>query len=118
MRWGSILAGGVLALAAAPALAENLTQNDVRCAIIAFNMAGSDNPNFRTQGVMGSLYYLGKLDGRTPGLDLEARVRAEVTKMTPEQSKIEGQRCAAELGQRSKALQEMGARLAASVKPQ
>jgi len=101
----------VLALATPAAAQDQATRDDVRCLVLTFMMAGSANAQTQQQGFMGALYYLGKLDGRSPGLDLETRLRAEMPKMTPDQIKAEAPRCGQELIVRGQQVTAMGARL-------
>lgn len=74
-----LVASTLLAGAAPPPDAQ--TKEDVRCLIAAASLAASDDPKAKQAGTGGALYYLGRLDGRTPGLDIEAAVAAEVDVM-------------------------------------
>ena len=90
-----------------PALADE-TIDDVHCFIVAIRMADSKEPAIQTSGLMGQLYWMGKLDGRTPGLDMETAVMAELPKMLGDLFQSESQRCGKELRERGKAEVEMG----------
>ena len=70
---------GALVLAS-PARADPNT-DDVHCFLVAIKMADSDQPAQKTLGLMGQFYWMGKLDGRMPGLDMETAVMAELPKM-------------------------------------
>ena len=84
------------------------TTDDVRCFIVAIQMAGSEQPDLHESGLMGQLYWMGKLDGRTPGLNFEDRVMAELPRMTGDFFRVELTRCTAELSKRGLAEAEMG----------
>lgn len=113
-----ILSAAVFAGAATAARAADPTPapasapaSDLRCLAVASILASNSDPNLKNAGVMAALYYLGKLDGREPGLDLEARLKQEFTQLTPQEIQPEGMRCGAELAARGKAMTEIGARL-------
>jgi hypothetical protein len=91
--------------------ADTDTTSDVRCMVVAAAMAQNTDPNVQNVGLMAGLYYLGKLDGRDPRLDLEARLKQELAQMKPAEMVAEAQRCGAQLTARGKAMTEIGARL-------
>lgn len=97
---------GALVLAS-PAQADPNT-DDVHCFLVAIKMADSDQPAQKTLGLMGQFYWMGKLDGRMPGLDMETAVMAELPKMLGKLFERESARCGKELGERSKAEIDMG----------
>src|SRR5689334_22708996 len=63
-------------LSAAPV--QDATRSDVRCFIVVSSLADSNDDAAKTAGMMGTEYYLGRIDGRSPGLDLEAAVAREL----------------------------------------
>jgi hypothetical protein len=92
---------------ASPALADpNI--DDVHCFLVAIKMADSNQPALQTRGLMGQFYWMGKLDGRTPGIDTETAVMAELPKMLGELFEREYARCDKELRTRGNAELEMG----------
>jgi hypothetical protein len=62
-------------------------------------------------GVMIALYYLGRLDARSPRLDLVALLGDEADKMTPETLKSEAVRCGSEFKEKGNELTAIGQRL-------
>ena len=95
------------ALAASPAAADPDT-DDVHCFIVAIKMADSNQPALQTSGLMGQFYWMGKLDGRSPGTDMETAVMAELPKMLGDLFQREYARCDKELRARGKSEVEMG----------
>ena len=91
--------------------------SDVRCMVVAAAMAQNTDPKVQNAGVMAGLYDLGKLDGREPNLDLEARLKQELAQMKPAEMMSEAQRCGAQLTARGKTVTEIGARLQAGKAP-
>src|SRR5689334_21642795 len=76
-----------------PALAGPIT-DDVRCFGLTLQMMQSQNCTEQMAGTMAHSYYLGRIDGRMPELDLEERVIAELPNMTkPDFFKAEATRC-------------------------
>lgn len=112
MRWRLILSAAALAggLAAPAAAQDAATTADLRCTIAAVALAGSagGNATLQQQATMAALYFIGKLDGRTPNLDLEAGIRAEMAKMSQSEMGAEAQRCGQQLMGRGQALQTIG----------
>ncbi|HEY8617908.1 hypothetical protein [Phenylobacterium sp.] len=106
-----------LALGAAGAASANEadTTADVRCLVVVSAMA-SASPEQQSSAMMAALYYLGRIDGRTPALDLEARLIQETGRFAPKDMAAEGKRCGAHLMSRGTRLQEIGARLSAAAK--
>ncbi|MGZ3376866.1 MAG: hypothetical protein ACXU8S_09730 [Phenylobacterium sp.] len=89
--------------------------SDVHCLAVASLLASNADPKIQSAGVMASLYFLGKLDGRTPTLDLETRLKDELTHYNPQDLQADAVRCGAELAVRGKAVSDIGARLKAQV---
>ncbi|HZC16614.1 MAG TPA: hypothetical protein VE309_07625 [Caulobacteraceae bacterium] len=72
-----------LALAGAvPAFAQSDDATDLRCFVVASVLMNSSDRNQRAAGVIGSLYFMGRLDGRSPGLDWNRRLTAEMAAMS------------------------------------
>jgi hypothetical protein len=111
-----MLAVAAALIAATPAFADP-TSDDVHCFILAIRMAGSDNGNVKLSGTMGSFYWLGKLNARSPGLNLEQNVMAEFPKMTGDFLKAEASRCGAELLAEGEAEANMGQNLQKQLAP-
>ncbi|MGH8199316.1 MAG: hypothetical protein ACREVO_02960 [Steroidobacteraceae bacterium] len=70
------------------------TTDDVRCVIVGMLMAQSGaNAAERQAGPILALYYIGRLDGRSPSFDLEGAIVKEVTKMTQADYLATAHRC-------------------------
>jgi len=100
--------------APARAAADDDVAADARCLVISMQvlLAGADD-TVRHAAMLANVYYLGKLDGRAPGTDLENRLRAEIARMTPEQAGEEALRCGDTVNERTLAVSDLGSRLIA-----
>ena len=78
-RW--IFAASILLIAAAPPSDSGRTE-DVRCFIALSALSQTADGETKQAAAAGTLYFLGRLDGHSPGLDLEAAVTAEAPGMT------------------------------------
>ena len=85
---------------------------DVRCLISAVSLLQSPNNSVRAAAAASALYYLGRLDGREPGLDLQEIILAEAGKMTSTQLRVETEACGKELSARGAAIDSIGRKLA------
>jgi hypothetical protein len=120
MRWPVIPCAAVLLVgAAAPAAAQDAENTaDIRCALAAMAMVGAtQDATMKQQATMAALYYVGRLDGRNPNLDLEARLRQEMARMAPQELAGEALRCGQQLMVRGKALQAIGDHFKTEGKP-
>jgi len=112
-RHGWILAWTLCgALAATSARAQDAAAADLRCFVVALNAAASDDSTQKAAGTMMAVYYMGRLDGGTPNLDLKTRLVEEIRKMTPERFKAEAMRCGADMTARASAMADLAGVLA------
>ena len=113
---------GVVALVAALAAtearaAEDATSSDMRCMIALAAAAQIADDQVKPAMIAGVIYYLGRLDGRTPKLDLGARADAERKGMDANTLNEETARCGAALIARSKTVAEIGQKLRQQLDP-
>jgi hypothetical protein len=89
------------------------TLYDARCLLIqalVMNQQVAAAPNdsvaiARTYGTM--LYYIGRMQGRDPNVNISDRIRAETPNMTPEEISTVGPNCAKDLATLGQQLQNM-----------
>jgi hypothetical protein len=74
-------------------------------------MAGAADETVKTAAMLANLYYLGRLDARAPGIDLEARLREELARMSSGIGSEDAIRCGALMNDRTLAISEVGNRL-------
>ena len=91
----------------APAL-DPATQEDVRCLTAMFALAGQESKDQQSAGTLGALYFLGRIDGRSPGLDLETAVAAESKRLTDDELGKNLQTCGTRMESRGKDIIALG----------
>src|SRR5579871_2099355 len=84
---------------------EWATGADLRC-VVAFS-ALVNNPTYREAAASGIFYYLGRLEGRDPNLDLGKSLRQVRGAMQLSGIEGEARRCGAELKAKNEALKAM-----------
>jgi hypothetical protein len=83
---------------------------DTRCAMLGLSMAGAPNATDeqRQAGAMLSLYFVGKMHGRSPGIELRAAINQQASSLTPEVAQSESRRCSEEFRVLGQTLQALG----------
>jgi len=112
----SLLAASALSAGAPAPVPE--TRDDLRCFLIMALLADtSEEGKGKEAAIAGTLYFLGKLDGRAPGLDLEAAATAELAAMT--EAEFQGQKtgCISLLEQRGNYMVAVGTAMEKRGKP-
>lgn len=110
------LAAGLLALAAPLAAAplDNASHNDVRCVAVLALAANTAEGDQLTGLAFETFYYIGRLDGRVPTLDLEAALRQEAVRLTPADQKQLLDSCTAQYLKRAQDVQAIGKSMSGS----
>ena len=102
------------AIASGASAADAGATDDLRCMAVGLALAGNANPDVKNAGTLASMYYLGRLDAHTPSVDLEAGLKQELGRMSPDDLKSEAVRCGQQLQARGRAVTEIGQRLQAA----
>jgi len=97
-----------VALASGATAQSDGTTDDVRCVVVGLNLNQSPIETLRGASVLMTIYYMGRLEGRGPNLDLKGRIADEGRKMSAGDMQSETRRCAAELRAKGEAIAEMG----------
>ncbi|HEY1898551.1 MAG TPA: hypothetical protein VGG49_02040 [Steroidobacteraceae bacterium] len=103
-RWLPLL---LVAMAIAPlqVMAQDpATTADVRCVVVGIRSAALPDSRQKSTGLLMALYYIGRLDGRDPKLDLRALLTEQLANMTSADFEAEAVRC-------SNALKDKGAQI-------
>ena len=101
-----------LAIFAAPANAQvaGHNPNDLKCAVVGLTIAGTAGANAQQQqaGTLIALYYLGRVQGAEPAVDLQALITREAEALTIATLETERVRCAQEFSAMGQAMVRMG----------
>ncbi len=81
---------------------------DIRCVIVGVSFAGMADQSRQSAGMMLSLYYIGRLNGRVPKLDIEDLLIKEMNAMTPSDYASEAKRCGASLTDKGREITRIG----------
>jgi len=84
------------------------TSEDVRCLVIFMQMSNAQAPAAQTGGLIGSFYYMGKLDARSRDLDLEKMILTEVSQMSEVSFQADAKRCGDDMTKRGQAAADLG----------
>jgi len=113
-----ILAASLCTLVAGVARAETpAATSDLRCFVVLSMVNDNGDPKMNATIMLGRLYFLGRLDGSAPGMDLKTRFRDVATKMTPADAKAELARCGPILRARATVLDDVSRGLSATPAP-
>lgn len=113
-----IVAAAALALCTGTAHAGDFppeARDDLNCAVVGLQLSAAPDvtPQVQQAGLMIAIYYLGRLHGRLPGVDLEQPITDAANELTLERFDVERVRCGTELQTIGHDLQAMGARMQA-----
>ena len=103
-----LLFAPVALLIASASPADPQPQADLRCLVASLALSGNDNAALSRSGLMGAVYFLGKVDGELPGADLEPMLRKEAANISQQEERALLQKCGTELKQRGEYLQAIG----------
>jgi hypothetical protein len=112
MRRGLTILLAVLGLPPMRADAQDaVTIADIRCVVVGMQLSGMVNSALQPRGILLTLYYIGRLDGRVPKLDIESLLIEETGKMESADYASEGRRCEAGLTEKGQQIIELGKHL-------
>ena len=103
-----------LALVGTAARAEDpkaATKQDLRCLVVAYTLSANPDPQTKSFATAALIYFLGRLNGREPDMDVEARVRAEIPKIAPADFMTDLQECGALVKKRGEEIKTIGEHL-------
>ena len=84
---------------------------DVRCVVVGMRLTGMVNSPQHSAGMALVLYFMGRLDGRVPKLDIEDLMVKEISRMTAADYDSEAKRCGSSLSERGQQIAQIGSDL-------
>jgi hypothetical protein len=112
-----VLLSAALLLAPACAFAADQDAADVTCVFVGMRMSQSPDAATRAVSVGTIMYFMGKLDGRSPKYDLLPHLSDVQSHMSQDLLILEAKRCEDEISVRGNAIDAAGRSLAGSAKP-
>jgi hypothetical protein len=102
----------LLMLLSVPIRAQDAaTISDIRCVVVAIKLAEMPDATRQSAGMMAALYYLGRLEGRVPNLDIEELIIGQLSTMTTADYSSEAQRCGGGLTLKGQQITKIGSDL-------
>lgn len=107
---GASLALSICALppAAKADSANTQTVADAQCMVIGAHLSASSDPQQRVPGQMILMYYLGRIDGRSPHTDLTGLIQSQTQRMSESDLKAAANRCGKEFSARGEDIVRLG----------
>ena len=96
--------GMALLFASAAAASPDVDSADVRCFLVAAEMADTKDKEVQSAASIMMFYYLGRIDGRDPKANVEALIEQEAARLTDADKKQLLTSCSAEVKLRGKQL--------------
>jgi hypothetical protein len=87
------------------------TIDDIRCLAAGLRFAEMPDSHQKSTGMLMVLYYLGRLDGRNPDLDVEGLLSQEIPKMTAAEYAAEATRCSNNLSAKGQQISRLGEKM-------
>jgi hypothetical protein len=84
------------------------TVADLRCVAVGIRSAELPDSRQKSTGLLMALYFIGRLDGRDPKLDLEALLSEQLSKMTAADFTAEAARCGSSLASKGAQITHVG----------
>jgi hypothetical protein len=91
-------------------------KEDVRCIVVGARLSNSADPNQRAAGQMFLVYFLGRIDGRWPGADLEKLLKRETNSDILLETDAIAMKCGTQFSARGAYLDRIGKSLMRAVK--
>lgn len=76
--------------------------------VVGARLSASTDPQQKVPGQMILMYYLGRIDGRSPSADLKALIKTETRKMTPSDLQSAATRCGRQFAARGEEVVQIG----------
>lgn len=81
---------------------------DADCVVTGLRMVQMSMPEQRSAGLMLAIYYLGRLDGRASGVEIDSLIEKDAEKMTTAEFRANAVRCGKALTLKGQEIQKIG----------
>jgi hypothetical protein len=106
--WRSVLLSAVAVVPLQVLGQDAETVADLRCVAVGMHLAEAPDSHQKSTGTLLVLYYLGRLDGRAPSLDIEKLLAEQIDKMRDADYGAEAARCSQGLAQKGAQIKQLG----------
>jgi len=91
----SFIALGLAACLALPATASarDATSDDIKCVAVGLKLSGMTDPEVAQAGAMTAFYFAGRVEGRSPSVDVMAAAVDALAAMSPAETQANSARC-------------------------
>jgi hypothetical protein len=116
---GCVLSTVLFSMLATSARADAVntqTVADAQCVVVGAQLSTSSDAEQRVAGQMILMYYLGRIDGRSPNTDLRTLIKNQTQRITESDFKKAASRCGKEFSARGEAIVQIGKSLATPAK--
>ena len=107
-HWLSLLVTGLTIVPFQVMAQDADTIADVRCVAVGIRSAALPDSRQKSTGLLMALYFIGRLDGRDPKLDLETLLSEQLSKMTAADFAAEATRCGSSLATKGAQITKLG----------
>ncbi len=107
-QWPTMLVAALMLAPLQLSAQDADTIADVRCVAVGVRSAEKPDSHLKSTGTLLVLYYIGRLDGRNPTLDIEKLLTEQVAKMTDADYATEAARCSKDLTQKGAQITRLG----------
>lgn len=104
----ALIANFSLATSAIAATQDSETIADIQCVVVGASFSTSSDKNQKAAGEVLLAYFLGRIRGRQPKIDLEPLLEKEAKKMDASNRDIVARRCSAELAAQGEQMSRIG----------
>ncbi len=106
--WLTVLTVALLSFSMQTQAQDADTIADVRCVVVGIRFSELTDPKLKSAGTMLTMYFVGRIEGRAPKLDIEELLVNEVVKMTSADYGSEAKRCGGSLALKGQDMTKIG----------
>jgi hypothetical protein len=107
-RWLPLLVAALTLVPLRAMATDPDTIADARCVAVGIRAAELPDSHQKSTGLLMALYFIGRLDGRDPKIDLEAVLSEQLSKMSAADFTAEATRCGASLTTKGAQITQVG----------
>lgn len=104
----AVAAVATMLIASGGAQAQNVeTEGDLRCVAI-LSIVASQKPELMSGLGFGVMYFVGRIEGREPDVEIQSSLKAEIARLAPSNYGAEAHRCGTVMQEKGELLKQIG----------